>query len=83
MVGQRDFVKAAAFSGAGAVFTFFGLIHAEAIGIGRTPSMVIAYLAVAAILLACAKYAGLVPLPGEATRMHGHGTPEIAPAKSA
>jgi hypothetical protein len=45
--------------------------------------MVIAYLAVAAILLACARYAGLAPLPGEAARLHGHGGPEVAPAKSA
>src|SRR5450432_2668400 len=36
---ERDFMKAAAFAAAGAVFTFFGLIHAEALGIGRTPSM--------------------------------------------
>jgi AGZA family xanthine/uracil permease-like MFS transporter len=78
---ERDFVKAAAFAGAGAVFTFFGLIHAEALGIGRTPSMVISYLGIAVILLACAKYAGLAPLPGEASRMHGHGDPAAKPAE--
>ncbi|HTG18968.1 MAG TPA: regulator [Reyranella sp.] len=78
---ERDFMKAAAFAAAGAVFTFFGLIHAEALGIGRTPSMVISYLGIAVILLACSKYAGLAPLPGEASRMHGHGDPAAKPAE--
>ena len=78
---ERDFVKAAAFAAAGAVFTFFGLIHAEALGIGRTPSMVISYLGIAVILLACSRYAGLAPLPGEASRMHGHGDPAAKPAE--
>ena len=78
---ERDFVKAAAFAVAGAVFTFFGLIHGEALGIGRTPSMVISYLGIAVILLACSKYAGLAPLPGEASRMHGHGDPAAKPAE--
>jgi adenine/guanine/hypoxanthine permease len=70
---ERDFMKAAAFAAAGAVFTFFGLIHAEALGFGQTPSMVVSYLGIAAILLACAKFANVVPLPGEAERMHGLG----------
>jgi AGZA family xanthine/uracil permease-like MFS transporter len=78
---ERDFTKAAAFAAAGAVFTFFGLIHAEALGIGRTPSMVVSYLGISVILLACAKYAGLAPLPGEASRMHGHGDPAAKPAE--
>ena len=47
-----------------AVFTFFGLIHAEALGFGQTPSMVMSYLGIAVILLACTKYAGLAPLRG-------------------
>ncbi len=78
---ERDFVKAAAFAAAGAVFTFFGLIHAEALGIGRTPSMVVSYLGISVILLACSRYAGLAPLPGEASRMHGHGDPAAKPAE--
>ena len=36
---------------AGAILTFFGLIHAEAIGLGRTPTMSTGYLMVAALLL--------------------------------
>ena len=66
---------------AGAIFTFFGLIHAEALGIGRTPSVAMSYLGIAVILLACSKYAGLAPLPGEASRMHGHGDPAAKPAE--
>ena len=35
---DREFMKAAAFALAGAVLTFFGFMHGEAIGIGQTPS---------------------------------------------
>ena len=31
--------------------------------------------------VACSKYAGLAPLPGEASRMHGHGDPAAKPAE--
>jgi len=54
---DRHFMKAAAFAGAGAVFTFFGFMHGEAIGIGQTPMVAVSYLAVAAILVGCAKFA--------------------------
>jgi adenine/guanine/hypoxanthine permease len=77
---ERDFVKAAAFAGAGAVFTFFGLIHSEAMGIGRTPAMAISYLGIAAILLACSKYAGVVPLPAEEVS-HSNGGVAAKPAE--
>jgi adenine/guanine/hypoxanthine permease len=53
---DRNFVKAAAFSLASAAFTFFGFMHGEAIGIGQTPTVAIAYLMVAGVLLACAKF---------------------------
>ncbi len=43
--------------------------------------MVVSYLGIAVILLACAKYAGPAPLPGEASRMHGHGDPAAKPAE--
>jgi AGZA family xanthine/uracil permease-like MFS transporter len=45
--------KAACFAAAGAVLTFFGLIHAEAIGIMKTPGVAAAYLVVAIFLYAC------------------------------
>jgi AGZA family xanthine/uracil permease-like MFS transporter len=54
---DRHFMRAAAFAGAGAVLTFFGFMHGEAIGINQTPTVAISYLAVAAFLVGCAKYA--------------------------
>jgi len=78
---ERDFIKAAAFAGVGAVCTFFGLIHAEAMGIGQTPAMVVSYLGVALVLLACAKYARVLPRADEAAAMHGHGGVVAKPAE--
>jgi len=54
---DRDFTKAAAFAMAGAVLTFFGFMHGEAIGIARTPMVALAYLLVAGWLYGSAKYA--------------------------
>lgn len=53
---DRNFVKAAAFSLASAAMTFFGFMHGEAIGIGKTPTVAFAYLVVACVLFACAKF---------------------------
>ena len=47
--------KAAAFALAGAVLTFFGFMHGEAIGIAQSPFVAASYLIVAGLLLACAK----------------------------
>jgi AGZA family xanthine/uracil permease-like MFS transporter len=46
-------VKAAIFAAVGGVLTFFGLIHSEAIGVGKMPSVAAAYLVVAAFLYLC------------------------------
>lgn len=54
---DRAFRKAAGFALAGAVLTFFGFMHGEAIGIGQTPLVALSYLVVAAVLVACAKSA--------------------------
>jgi adenine/guanine/hypoxanthine permease len=54
---EHQFVKASAFAAAGAVLTFFGFIHGEALGIGQTPWVAVSYLAVAAVLVGCAKFA--------------------------
>ena len=62
---DRAFEKAAAFALAGTVLTFFGFIHGEAIGFARTPEVAVAYLGVAVILFACAKYAEFHPLAVE------------------
>jgi AGZA family xanthine/uracil permease-like MFS transporter len=66
---DRELNRAAAFAAAGAVLTFFGFIHGEGIGVDRSPEVAIAYLAVAAILFACHKYATVAPHPVEVT--HG------------
>jgi len=68
---EREFSKASAFAVAGAVLTFFGFMHGEAIGIGRTPVVALSYLFVASWLLACARYAVAVPKPVEAHELHG------------
>ncbi len=56
---ERQFVKAAAFALAGAVLTFFGFMHGEAVGIGNglgvTPSITLGYLMVAGVLFACGR----------------------------
>ncbi len=48
---ERDFVKASAFAFAGAVLTYFGFMHGEAVGIGGglgvTPGVALAYAVVA------------------------------------
>ncbi|WP_315754234.1 MULTISPECIES: regulator [unclassified Bradyrhizobium] len=53
---ERDFTKAAAFALAGAVMTYFGFMHGEAVGIGGgfgvTPAVALAYAAVAGGLFA-------------------------------
>src|SRR6201987_1598593 len=41
---ERQFLKAAAFSVAGALLTFFGFIHGEKIGLGQTPVVEVRYL---------------------------------------
>jgi AGZA family xanthine/uracil permease-like MFS transporter len=58
---ERQLMRAAAFAAAGAVLTFFGLIHGEAIGIARSPEVAFAYLAVAAVLFFNARSTVTVP----------------------
>jgi AGZA family xanthine/uracil permease-like MFS transporter len=67
---ERQFLKAAAFSVAGALLTFFGFIHGEKIGWGQTPVMALSYLAVAAVLSYCAR---LSLLAAKAVHMKEHG----------
>jgi AGZA family xanthine/uracil permease-like MFS transporter len=54
---DRKFMNAAGFAFAGAVMTFFGLMHGEAIGIGQTPVVAVSYLIVGGVLVGCAKFA--------------------------
>jgi adenine/guanine/hypoxanthine permease len=71
---ERQFEKAAAFALAGAVLTFFGFIHGEAIGIGSSPIVAVGYVAVAAILFGCARFAGVVPMPTALAGSHSLST---------
>ncbi len=56
---ERDFMKASAFAFAGAVMTYFGFMHGEAVGIGGglgvTPGVALAYAVMAAGLYALGK----------------------------
>ena len=58
---DRELHKAAIFAAAGTLLTFFGFIHSDGIGIGRSPQVAVAYLGVAAILFLCAKYEAFEP----------------------
>jgi AGZA family xanthine/uracil permease-like MFS transporter len=62
MIIDRKLERAAAFAAVGAVLTFFGFIHGEAIGIGQSPVVAVSYLLVAGILLACARRAEAAPV---------------------
>jgi AGZA family xanthine/uracil permease-like MFS transporter len=57
---ERDFMKASAFAFAGAVLTYCGFMHGEAVGIGGglgvTPGVALAYAVVAAGFLAVEKF---------------------------
>ena len=57
---ERDFVRASGFALAGAVLTYFGFMHGEAVGIGGgygvTPSVALAYAVIAAGFFALGKY---------------------------
>ncbi len=70
---DRAYRKAAAFAAAGAVLTFFGFMHSEAIGIARSPLVAFSYLMVAVVLLWCAKSQ---PAPAAASEPeHVQGAP--------
>lgn len=58
---ERQYWLASAFAFGGAVFTFFGFMHSEAIGIGQSPNVAIGYAMVAVFLAGCAKFALVEP----------------------
>ena len=69
---EREFVKASAFALAGAVLTFFGFMHGEAVGIGGglgvTPGVALAYALVAAGLLRAGEVRRRCPVPSRIRR---------------
>jgi AGZA family xanthine/uracil permease-like MFS transporter len=58
---DKKFAHAAAFALAGAVLTFFGFMHGEAVGIAVTPTVAVAYGIVAVFLYALTRYPALAP----------------------
>jgi AGZA family xanthine/uracil permease-like MFS transporter len=54
---ERKLTAAAAFAAAGAVFTFFGLMHGERIGFAASPVLAAGYLAIAGVFTGCARLA--------------------------
>jgi AGZA family xanthine/uracil permease-like MFS transporter len=77
---ERELMKAAAFSIAGALMTFFGFMHGEQIGVAQTPAVAAAYVAMAAVLAGCSKFA-VVPagrpqvIEHDLEAAHGEGVP--------
>ncbi|MES1172568.1 MAG: regulator [Bacteroidota bacterium] len=87
---ERQFKRAATFATVGAVLTFFGFMHGEAIGVGETPVVALAYMGVAGLLMGCARFAHVAPKPVEADedeeahggrRLHEAGRPLLEPAE--
>jgi AGZA family xanthine/uracil permease-like MFS transporter len=76
---ERDFVKASAFAFAGAVLTYFGFMHGEAVGVGGgygvTPGVALAYAVIAAGFFAVSKYGHSI------SYMPQHDLPIAAPAE--
>jgi adenine/guanine/hypoxanthine permease len=76
---DRQFLKAAGFAGAGAVLTFFGLMHGQSIGIAQTPVVAFSYLVVGGFLFGCAKFAtASVPAAVHHEEEETGGLPELA-----
>ncbi len=75
---DRQLMKAAGFAAAGAVLTFFGLMHGEHIGIGQSPMVALSYLAVALLFAICSKVT--VPVPHAETLEEAELSGETKPA---
>ena len=67
---DRQLQRAAAFAGAGAILTFFGFMHGESIGIGRTPLVALSYLIVAGILYGLHRSATASAPSSQAASLH-------------
>jgi AGZA family xanthine/uracil permease-like MFS transporter len=80
LIIDRQFMRASAFALVGAVLTFLGFMHGEAIGIGQSPAVAGSYLAVAGVLLGCARYALPAAAPAPA---HEHAESHAVPAVAA
>lgn len=78
---EHQLWRAAGFAAAGAVLTFFGLMHGERIGVGQSPGVAVGYLLVAAFLAGCAKFAPVTaPVRVVGARSHAP-EPELVGAR--
>src|SRR6516164_7758103 len=68
---ERKFVEASAFALSGALLTFFGFMHGEAVGLAVTPTVAVAYCIVAIFLFGLSRAPATVsaPLPLEDSAM--------------
>jgi AGZA family xanthine/uracil permease-like MFS transporter len=78
---DHAFVKASAFALAGAVLTFFGFMHGEAIGLFKTPAVALGYLGVALVLFGCGKLATVTATTPVHDEDESHADPLPAPAQ--
>src|SRR5271170_2641083 len=76
-VVEKKFAEAAGFALAGAILTFFGFMHGEAIGLAVTPTVAVAYLIVAAFIYGLSRYPQMVPMemPAPQPMSHAHAQP--------
>jgi AGZA family xanthine/uracil permease-like MFS transporter len=65
-IADREFLKASGFAAAGALLTFFGLMHGQQVGFNQTPVVAFSYLAVAGILFGCDYFAAVAPTTADA-----------------
>ena len=80
-IADRHFLKASGFAAAAAVLTFFGLMHGEAIGVNRTPTVEIGYMGVAFVLFCCDYFAAVVPESASEDEGEHAGEGELVPAR--
>jgi AGZA family xanthine/uracil permease-like MFS transporter len=71
LVIDREFKRAGYFAAAGALLTFFGFMHGEAIGVAESPVVAVSYLIVAAGLVSYAKTAATSAEPMKVPEIHG------------
>src|SRR5437660_3069628 len=74
-VVDRKYTEAASFAAAGAVLTFFGFMHGEAVGVAVTPAVALAYAMVAVFLFALSR------IPAEAAAPSLRIDPKAIPAE--
>ncbi|PTY01584.1 regulator [Verrucomicrobia bacterium LW23] len=70
---DRKLLQAAAFAGVGGALTFFGLMHGEKIGFAVQLGVVVSYIGVAGVLVACHLFAKTEPITAKEEEELPHG----------